>query len=306
MSADNFYTTVKLDRLDPQRSDPKWLDTIIYEAESKILLLWRGKYLMQGEYGPIAISPSQSPELLAQADERLFLGRDDAGINWFTLDFSSLQETERPQLNEKNLQWRDMRSVAPLLDRDTAALMGYPLSLMRWHRRHRFCGSCGHPTITANSGHTRCCTNNDCKVEHYPRTDPAIIVLIEHADQLLLGRQSWWNNGMHSLLAGYVEPGESLEDAVHREIWEEAGILVQNIRYHSSQPWPYSSSLMLGFCAEAKTTDIQVNTDELESADWFSLEQLRQHESAENFSLSRKDSISRVIIDQWIRQKESQ
>ncbi len=305
MSSNNFYTTVKLDRLDPLRGDPQWLEKVLYETESKILLLWRNKYLMQGEQGLLNLSPKQCTDFIEQADERIFLGRSDAGIHWFALDFSSLAEDQRPSLNNEEAQWRDMRSVAPLLDRETAALMGYPLALMRWHRRHRFCGSCGHPTKTEHSGHTRRCTNEACKLEHYPRTDPAIIVLIEDGDRLLLGHQSWWNDGMHSLLAGYVEPGECLEDAVHREVFEEAGIQVKNIQYHSSQPWPYSSSIMLGFCAQAKTTNIQVNTNELESADWFSLEQLQQHETTENFSLSRKDSISRVLIDEWIRQKNS-
>lgn len=303
MTTENYYTSVKLDRLDPFRQESHWLTETLRQAESKILLLWRNKILLLDHMEPLALSPDLCLSLIDLADQQVFLGEDEQKTPWFALDFSSAEKEQRPAFPEYPSHWRDLRAATPLLDRDTSALLGYAVSLMRWHRRHRYCGTCGHATKPERSGHIRRCSNIGCNLEHYPRTDPAIIVLIEDGDRLLLGRQSWWNPGMHSLLAGYVEPGESLEDAVRREVMEEAGVEVDTIRYHSSQPWPFSSSIMLGFIAKAKTTQIQVNTDELESAEWFSLDQLCKQQSSESFHLPREDAIARRIIDQWIENK---
>jgi len=204
MSSDNFYTNVKLDRLDPLRGESHWLEKTLHDTDSKILLLWRNKTLMQETEEPLILSARQCLNLINDTDEQVFLGRDNEGIHWFALDFSSRSKDQRPQIDGFNTHWRDLRSIQPLLNRDTSALLGYALSLMRWHRRHKYCGSCGHLTHAERSGHIRRCSSASCNIEHYPRTDPAIIVLIEDQDRLLLGRQSWWNDGMHSLLAGYV------------------------------------------------------------------------------------------------------
>src|SRR6202007_1888277 len=132
--------------------------------------------------------------------------------------------------------------------------------------RHRFCGVCGSPTEVREAGHLRRCTNPDCATEHYPRTDPAVIMRIEHEGRVLLGRQKQWPPGMHSVLAGFVEPGESLEDAVRREVREEVGIATTDVRYHSSQPWPFPGSIMLGFSARALDDRIVVDNHEIEQA----------------------------------------
>ena len=153
-----------------------------------------------------------------------------------------------------------------------AALLAYARGLMYWHRRHRFCGVCGAATDSRGGGHVRRCRNADEPHEHFPRTDPAVIMLVTHDDlegrgpAALLGRQSRWPDGMYSTLAGFVEPGESLEEAVAREVREETGVAVADVRYQASQPWPFPSSLMLGFRARAVTTGIDVDQRELQDA----------------------------------------
>lgn len=152
-----------------------------------------------------------------------------------------------------------------------ASLLGYACFAAGWQSQTRFCSLCGHPTVSKPSSLAQCCTNPSCAAEHFPRINPAMIVLVHHPekDMCLLGRQSSWKPRVYSALAGYVEPGESAEDAVLREVMEETGIRVRDIRYHSSQPWPFSSSLMLGFHALAENLDIHLDDRELEDARWF-------------------------------------
>ena len=148
----------------------------------------------------------------------------------------------------------------------------------------------------------RKCTNDDCAIEHFPRLDPAVIMLVhDGGDRLILGRNKNWQVGQHSVLAGFVESGESLEDSVAREIYEEAGVTVTDIRYHSSQPWPFPSSIMLGFTARATALTLNVNREELEDAAWFTRDDLLNSPEDNNFRLPRKDSISRRLIEDWMK-----
>jgi NAD+ diphosphatase len=147
----------------------------------------------------------------------------------------------------------------------------------------------------------RRCTDSSCNAEHFPRTDPAVIMLVVHEDHALLGRQKIWPAGQHSTLAGFVEPGESLEDAVAREVFEEAGVRIGEVRYHSSQPWPFPSSIMLGFHAFAASRDYAIDESELESGGWFSRDFLLDSHDPEKFRLPRADSISRRLIEDWLR-----
>jgi NAD+ diphosphatase len=155
------------------------------------------------------------------------------------------------------------------------------------------------------AGHERQCTNAECKAQHFPRTDPAVIMLVTHGDQALLGRGKHFPAGMHSTLAGFVEPGESLEDAVAREVFEEVAVRVRDVRYHSSQPWPFPASIMLGYRAETDSTEYEVNPDELESARWFTRAELKEAQASRGttgFFLPRKDSIARRLIEDWLDQ----
>ena len=161
---------------------------------------------------------------------------------------------------------------------------------------------CGATTKPVRGGHVRVCTNDNCKTEHFPRTDPAVIMLVHHGDHCLLGRSPHFPRGMHSTLAGFVEPGESFEDAVAREVYEEVRVHVKNVTYRSSQPWPFPASVMIGFHAEAESMDFEVNQDELASALWLSREELRPENLPKDgsFFMPRRDSIARRLIEEWL------
>jgi NAD+ diphosphatase len=193
----------------------------------------------------------------------------------------------------------DLHRVGAMLEQGEGSLLAYARALVTWNRSHRFCGRCGHPTEPREGGHVRGCTNAACGRDHFPRTDPAIIVLVADGDRCLLGRKSEWPDGVYSTLAGFVEPGESLSEAVAREVREESGIVVGGVRYRSSQPWPFPASLMLGFHAEARGGELCVDREELCDARWFNRrEVLARHETG--LKLPSRVSIARRLIEDWL------
>jgi NAD+ diphosphatase len=173
-----------------------------------------------------------------------------------------------------------------------------------WHQRHRFCGDCGSPTKPRQGGYLRLCTNPQCGQHHFPRSDPAIIVLVEFGNRCLLGRKPSWPEGLYSTIAGFVEPGECIESAVIREVREETGVQVGEIHYQSSQPWPFPSSLMLGFRARAADPTIQVDQDELQDAQWFTREQIRSGLLERRLHLPTSISVSHRLIEGWYDEGE--
>ncbi|MBC7800865.1 MAG: NAD(+) diphosphatase, partial [Gemmatimonadaceae bacterium] len=177
-------------------------------------------------------------------------------------------------------------------------ILAHARGLMHWRNRHRFCGVCGGVCEPRSAGHAMACTA--CNAQHFPRTDPAVIMLVHRGDRVLLGHsQRFPKVTMYSTLAGFVEPGESLEEAVAREVLEESAIVVGAVRYHSSQPWPFPSSIMLGFYAEGLTDDITIDPTELRDARWFTRAELADPD-AHGFSLPRRDSIARHLIEDWM------
>jgi NAD+ diphosphatase len=204
-------------------------------------------------------------------------------------------ETVDAPATESGTSFEDLRMFASRLPGDEAGLLSYARAILFWRRRTRFCGTCGAPTLAAKAGHVMVCTNPTCRHELFPRMDPAIIVLISDGERALLGRQAAWPHGRYSTIAGFVEPGESLEDAVVREVFEETGIEVTEIEYHSSQPWPFPSSLMLAFTARATTTQIQLRDHELEDARWFTRAEFAYAKTLAPPSVS----ISFRLIEHW-------
>jgi NAD+ diphosphatase len=176
--------------------------------------------------------------------------------------------------------------------------------MLNWHRRHGFCSVCGAATASREAGHVRRCTDPDCGAHCFPRTDPAVIMLVhDGGDRVVLGRKASMLPGQHSILAGFVEPGESLEDAVRREVFEEVGLELGEVIYHSSQPWPFPANIMLGFTARATTFDLNVDYNELEDgARWFTRDFLRSSPEDESFRLPRRDSISRRLVNEWLEE----
>jgi NAD+ diphosphatase len=267
MQPRNILAGPYLDRAAHLRKDPAWFADALSNGRSRALPVWNARSLISEGLAPRAalIEMSQVPEDKRNVADLILLGQFGA-IDVFAYEIDSL---EAPQLAAET-RFEDLRMVAAILPADEAGLLGYARAMIEWRRRHRFCGSCGATTLAAKGGHVLVCTNPACRHEQFPRIDPAIIVLVSDGERALLGRQAAWPVGRYSTIAGFVEPGESLEDAVLREVFEETGIEVDSIEYHSSQPWPFPSSLMLGFTAHATSVEINRRDDELEDAQWFS------------------------------------
>ncbi len=201
-----------------------------------------------------------------------------------------------------------LRELAAELSAQDAYLANLASALNQWHSSHQYCGYCGAETFSSDLGFVRKCSHSNCQKHHFPRTDPAIIVAISHTDEngeekLLLGRQASWPEKRYSVVAGFVEPGESLEQAVKREALEEVGIKLNNIQYQASQPWPFPQSVMLGFSAKASNKEIQLKDQELEDAQWFSRQQLEQMLKQDAIKLPMELSISRMLVEQWRNKK---
>ena len=296
----NYYAALPLDRRAQQRGDRAWIDRLLRDGATRILPVWRAQNLVAG------IGEAPRAAWLSMTQIETWIGGSDAvflgiagEIAHFALELSHLEDPA-PAAAMAAAGFTDLRSVGAVIPRDDGALLAYARGLIHWHSRHRFCGVCGHGTISEQAGHQRRCGNPACGAVHFPRTDPAVIMLIHDGDRIILGRQSQWPPGMNSVLAGFVEPGESLEEAVAREVMEEVGIAVADVRYQSSQPWPFPSSIMLGFTARALNTDIRLSPDEIESARWYSRDELRRSPENEAFRLPRRDSIARRLVDDWL------
>lgn len=298
----NFYGFGEIDRSAHIRQREGWLDELLDRGDTRLVPVWRTRsFVLEAEGAApraVTLTVSEHRHLVARAEAVAFLGEHD-GVAHVALDLSPLEETDLLNILAAHGAFTDLRRIGPLLERFEGSLLAYARGLLWWHQRHRFCGVCGHPTASSKGGHQRNCTNPSCKAPHFPRTDPAVIMLVHDGERCLLGRQRVWPEGMYSTLAGFVEPGETLEEAVAREVWEESGIRVRDVRYHSSQPWPFPSSLMLGFHAEAKTFDIRRNDDELGDAQWYAAEDLARFQSFGKF-LPRRDSIARRLVQDWV------
>lgn len=264
--------SLRLDRAAHLRKDIDALEAALRDPRSLIVPVWRELALLAGERLAL-LELGAARDLLDAGGELVWLGKLGE-TSCFALDVSGVAEPQRhPRLGPAG-EFKDLRFAGSVLPADHAAVAAYARALLNWHARQRHCGLCGAPTAPRDGGHSRVCRDEACKTQHFPRTDPAVIVLVHDGDRCLLGRQASWPKGMYSTLAGFVEPGETVEEAVAREIEEESGVLVEDVRYFRSQPWPFPSSLMIGFTARARTRAIRLD-DELEHADWFTREQVR-------------------------------
>lgn len=305
--AHNALAEPAVDRRSERRGDADWLARRLADPSSQLTAVWRERSLVfdahTGDRGPVpgTVATVEAAGLVDGAEDVVFLGEAE-GVAYFSVDLS---EREDPLVGPLRGAGRfvELRQVGAAMSGRGANLLAYARAMATWHRRHRFCGQCGAATESRNAGHLRVCTA--CGIEHFPRTDPAVIMLVHtvagDGGSCLLGRQASWPPGMFSALAGFVEPGESLESAVAREVREETGIAVETVRYHSSQPWPFPTSIMLGFYATSPGGDVQVDTEELEQAVWATRSELEYALRAREVRLPPPFSIARRLIDNWLR-----
>lgn len=298
----NFYAGLELDRMAERRGDQAWIDQLLQKPDSRLVPTWRSRNLVIEGDSPEAVFLSTLEISATLTGSTVFLGL--AGETaYFAADLSPFEEAALPGLVGQRGKFIDLRAVGAVMDRQHGALLAYARGLSHWHSRHQFCANCGAPSVAAEGGHVRKCTSAPCGASHFPRTDPAVIMLVTHGDKAFLARNNRFAFPMFSTLAGFVEPGESLEETVAREVWEEAQIRVSDVQYQSSQPWPFPCSIMLGFRARALGLDYKVDGVELIEAGWFDRAHLRARHDPEKFRTPRGDSIARRLIDEWIAEE---
>jgi NAD+ diphosphatase len=284
LAGPNTFAGEALDRAGPHRGDEAWLAARLAEPATRVVAASAAGVIVAGER-PRMFAVGALPDGV----ELVLLGVDGDGHAVFAADPGDELPGER----------RGLRDLAPMLSQAEGGMVAHAVGLLNWHRRHRFCANCGAPTEAREAGHVRVCPA--CGAQHHPRTDPVVIMLVTDGDRALLGRQAQWPAGRYSALAGFVEPGESLEEAVAREVREEAGVQVADVRYRSSQPWPFPSSLMLGFSARWAGGEPAVRDAELEDVGWFT----RAAIVGGDVLLPPPTAIARRLIDEWLGDDEA-
>ena len=279
MAAPNTFAGEALDRAGPHRRDEAWLAARLADPATRVVAADESGVLVAGERLRL-LGVDELPGDL----ELVLLGVDGDGRAVFAADPGDAFAGER----------RGLRDLAPVLSQTEGGMVAHAVALLNWHRRHRFCANCGAPSESREAGHIRRCPV--CGTEHHPRTDPVVIMLVHDGDRAILGRQAHWPAGRYSALAVFVEPGESLEEAVAREVREETGAQVAEIAYRSSQPWPFPGSLMLGFIARWTSGEPVIGDGELEDVRWFTRAQI----ASGSVKLPPRQAIARRLIEEWL------
>jgi NAD+ diphosphatase len=289
----NFFSGPYIDRRAEAREETDWREAALADPATLYMLAKGTAQLVRSKSEPRIEFVRGDHPVVQESDARQFVL-----LGWFHSVRCVLVELEpeRAVSLPEDAGFEELRPLSPLLRGDEAGLLAYARALSFWRSRHKFCGVCGYPTVPERAGHVFRCTNPVCKHEFFPRIDPAIIVLVTDGERALLGRQASWPPGRYSTIAGFVEPGESLEDAVAREVMEETAIEVTSARYDSSQPWPFPSSLMLGFYATATAGSPVKIGQELEAAAWFTREQIQSGAAL----VPPSHSISYRLISAWL------
>jgi NAD+ diphosphatase len=298
----NFLAGPYIDRRAEAREQEGWWDEARGDPRTRYVLARGTAQLVSGESQPTVVFLGGDHPLVRRATRESVLL-----LGWYRDTRCVLVEVDEADAGAAagldpaaafglpGARFEELRPLAPLLEQTEASLLAYARALSFWRVRHRFCGVCGSRNLPIRAGHVMHCTNPACGTDVFPRIDPAIIVLVTDGERALLGRQASWPAGRYSTIAGFVEPGESLEDAVARETLEETGVVVLESHYHSSQPWPFPSSLMLGFMASAAPGSLAAGSSELEDARWFT----RAEVASGTPMLPPRTSISFRLIEHW-------
>jgi len=297
----NTFAGNPLDRASDRRPDATWLAARLEDPRSCAVALWSGAPMVRDEAGAAQLArfPARLAREVSGGEERLlFLGLD-GDIAIFALDFEGPADPSEGPLRGLG-RFEGLRELAPLLTPADAAIAATAKGVFEWRRRHRFCSACGQPSQPADGGWKRICPA--CGAEHFPRTDPVVIMLPVAGDRCLLGRQAVWAPGRFSTLAGFMEPGETLEEACARELKEEAGLDTLRATYHSSQPWPYPTNLMIGLIAEVAEGDAAPDQTELEAVRWFTRDEARAllDGKIEGLSAPPPLAIAHQLLKTWV------
>ena len=304
-----------LDRAAEVRADAEALSQLRRKDSARAILFWRGKPLIHKENPAYLLRLSMDhPVLRAAEADPIFLGKEeDAPRFAFDLSFWTPEDLDESQLGgfldpseqrhpdlPETSAFMELRRVMTWLSARDAELAATGKAILGWHDTHLFCARCGSPSDSVQGGWQRQCPA--CGASHFPRTDPVVIMLVTSGNAVLLGRSPGWPEGMYSLLAGFVEPGETLEAAVRREVFEEAGIKVGDVRYLASQPWPFPASLMIGCSGAALSTEIRIDPTEIEDAIWVTREEIMAAFAGEHPKLlpARKGAIARFLLENWL------
>ena len=292
----NSFSGPYLDRLAHLRKDAAFLAQSLRNPATRVVPIHDSRNLVlrtaEGWIAAYIDNPLQLAGVLEDA-EYVFLGQF-AQVDYFAADLRDPSQLPRALL-PADARFEDLRLIGGQMPAQEAGVLAYARGMTYWRQRHRHCGACGSPNVSASAGHVMHCTNTACAIDHFPRLDPAIIVLVSDGERALLGRQASWPEGRYSTIAGFVEPGESLEDAVAREVLEETGVHVLEADYHSSQPWPFPASLMIGFAARAASSEVPRADEELEDVRWFS----RADIASGVAGLPPQQSVSYRLIEDW-------
>jgi NAD+ diphosphatase len=308
-----------LDRNSALREDPDWINQQAKAHNRRITAVYNNTNLISQSFqisGPedLLVAGESTSVFFEHAEQVIYLGhQQDSPV--FAVDLDHLEQGHVEDLVQKvgpSAEFADLRKTGPHMMGMDAAIFAYARGVCYWHQQNRFCGRCSHPLAMHHGGHMRKCSNPDCGREIFPRIDPAVIMVVELLNpddgipKCLLGRHKGLPDGVYSTLAGYVEIGETLEEAVAREVLEEAGVKICSAQYMGSQPWPFPASLMLGYRAQTYQQQLEVDLDELEDARWFSVEEILEfgeYDDHRKLALPRKDSIARTLIESWIREQ---
>ena len=285
-----------LDRGEVERRDEEWLTAQASDPASLMLPMWQLNVPVSSDHA-LTWMPAEEKQRLNVEAEPIFLGLLD-GVSHFVLDVSSVEKSD---LERDGLTFEDARTTAEYMSGTDSGIVAQARAQLSWHNRHGFCAVCGNPTHIARGGQVRRCA--ECGTEHYPRTDPVVITVVHDGERCLLGQSRGRLVAMrrYSALAGFMDQGECIEEAVAREVMEEAGIQVGAVRYHSSQPWPFPSSLMIGCHADAATTEIHFDPEEMADVQWFTRDEvnLALQEKSELLAIPGPTAIAHHLIRAW-------
>ena len=301
MPAQHIFAGNPLDRGERERRDEKWIKDQISNPTSKFLPIWESRVLVSSQE-PLKLGWLDSDQLAnAKFDSAPFLLGMLNDSTYFTIDMSKSTQSAESIEKLTDYKFEDSRTAAEALELEDTGILAQARAQINWHNRHGFCSVCGNETSVKRGGQKRECTK--CEAEHFPRVDPVIIMVVHDQDHCLLGqsRGRLAATNRYSALAGFVDQAESIEEAVSREVMEEAGIRVKNVTYHSSQPWPFPSSLMIGCHAEADTTEIFMDTEEMTDVKWFSRQEVLAALAGENSNLliPGRIAIAHHLIRSW-------